>query len=153
LSYGKKDQQVFLGREITRQRDYSEQTAQQIDALMRRIIDDQHRRARTILEEHREELERLAKALLVHEMLDRSEVTRVIKGETLEEVKRTRTPPSPRGDTEKVDGEQRKEPAGGNGRDTKPGAGIATVPTDDTVPVDRGRGRIDDDQRGENESS
>ena len=93
LSYGEKDEQIFLGREIARHRDYSDKTAEEIDRLMQRIIHEQLERARKILTEHRDELERLAQALLEHELLDREEILKVIKGEPLEKAKKTRTPP------------------------------------------------------------
>ncbi|MBD3315203.1 MAG: ATP-dependent zinc metalloprotease FtsH, partial [Chitinivibrionales bacterium] len=149
LSYGKKDQQVFLGREITRQRDYSEQTAETIDSLMRRIIDEQHRRARKILEDHNDELERLAQALLVHEMLDRGEVMKVIRGETLDEVKRSRTiPPRKKPSTEPAGSgdETNAGEVGANGRDKPEDSGVA-VPSDDTELVDSNQNGSDDNRR------
>ena len=90
ISYGDSDEHIFLGREINRGRDYSEKTAEEIDRLMRKMIEEQHVRAQKILAEHREEMERLAKALLEFEMLDFDEITRVINGETLEFAKKTR---------------------------------------------------------------
>ena len=53
LSYGEKDEQIFLGREISRHRDYSDQTAEEIDRLMRVMVEKQVQRAREILTEHR----------------------------------------------------------------------------------------------------
>jgi cell division protease FtsH len=91
LSYGEKDEQIFLGREISRHRDYSDKTAETIDQLMRRIIEEQGERACSILTDHRNQLELLANALLEHEMLDREEVMKVIAGATLSSVKKTRT--------------------------------------------------------------
>ncbi|MFP4416522.1 MAG: ATP-dependent zinc metalloprotease FtsH [Chitinispirillaceae bacterium] len=93
ISYGEKDDQVFLGREITRHRDYSEHTAEEIDRLMRKVIDEQLQRARSILTEHRNELELLANALLEHELLDREEIRQVISGKVLEMAKKSRTLP------------------------------------------------------------
>jgi cell division protease FtsH len=98
LSYGEKDEQIFLGRELNRHRDYSDKTAQQIDALMQSIIDTQYKRAMSILTENRQELERLATALLEHEMLDAEEIQKILRGEFLETAKKTRSlftrPPS-----------------------------------------------------------
>ena len=68
LSYGEKDESIFLGREFNRHRDYSEKTAESIDSLMRSMVEEQYVRAKTILSEHRDELDRLAKALLEFEM-------------------------------------------------------------------------------------
>lgn len=93
LSYGEKDEQIFLGREISRHRDYSDKTAEEIDCLMRKMIDQQVQRAEKILTDHIEELHRLANALLEHELLDRDEVMRVIAGDTLVTVKKSRTLP------------------------------------------------------------
>jgi cell division protease FtsH len=91
LSYGEKDEQIFLGREIARHRDFSDKTAEEIDRVMRKIVDEQRDRSRLILTGHREELERLALALLEHEMLDREEVMKVVSGEKLEEAKKSRS--------------------------------------------------------------
>jgi cell division protease FtsH len=93
LSYGEKDEQIFLGREIARHRDYSDKTADAIDKVMRKIIDEQQERARQILTGRREEVDRLAKALLEHEMLDLEEILKVIKGDILESTKKSRAMP------------------------------------------------------------
>jgi cell division protease FtsH len=91
ISYGEKDEQIFLGREISRHRDYSDKTAEAIDSLMRRMIEEQLQRAKNILSAHREQLERLAQALLEHELLDREEIMKVINGDTLQTTKKSRT--------------------------------------------------------------
>lgn len=91
LSYGEKDEQIFLGREISRHRDYSDKTAEEIDRLMRVMVEKQVQRAREILTEHRDQLEMLANALLEHELLDREEIMKVISGDTLHTVKKTRS--------------------------------------------------------------
>jgi len=91
LSYGEKDEQIFLGREISRHRDYSDRTADTIDMIMRKIVDEQLERSRRILSEHREEVDRLANALLEHEMLDSEEIGKVIKGDFLGIAKKTRS--------------------------------------------------------------
>ena len=93
VSYGDKDDSIFLGREMNRHRDYSESTAEAIDKHVRRIIDEQAARAREILTGHRDELERLAKALLEHELLDREEIIKVVGGATLESAKKNRVLP------------------------------------------------------------
>jgi cell division protease FtsH len=91
LSYGEKDEQVFLGRDLNRRRDYSERTAEVIDNLMRTIVEEQYARARDILTQHRDELDRLAAALLEYELLDREDILKVTKGLPLESPKKTRT--------------------------------------------------------------
>ena len=80
LSFGKKEEQIFLGREIAQHRDYSEDTAIKIDAQVRRLVDEAYLRAKTILEEKRDALERIASALLERELLDGSEVKALIEG-------------------------------------------------------------------------
>ncbi|MGD9201921.1 MAG: ATP-dependent zinc metalloprotease FtsH [Chitinispirillia bacterium] len=91
LSYGKKDEQIFLGREITNHRDYSDKTAETIDELMKKMIEEQLERARNILLDYRDELDLLAKALLEHEMLDHEEINQVIKGVLITRAKKTRS--------------------------------------------------------------
>ncbi len=96
LNYGEKNEQIFLGREFNQHRYYSEKTAQEIDTIMRRMVEEQYARAKKILTDHREELERLARALVEHELLDAEEVTKVIRGEKLEGVRKVRTTASER---------------------------------------------------------
>ncbi|NLL13785.1 MAG: ATP-dependent zinc metalloprotease FtsH [Fibrobacter sp.] len=91
ISYGEKDEQIFLGREISRHRDYSDKTAEAIDSLMRKIIEEQLQRSRDILSAHKDQLEWLAQALLEHELLDREEIMKVINGDTLQTAKKSRT--------------------------------------------------------------
>jgi cell division protease FtsH len=91
LSYGEKEEQVFLGRDFNRKRDYSERTAEVIDSLMRNIVEEQYTRARKILTEHRDELDRLAEALLEYELLDREDILKIIKGLPVETPKKTRS--------------------------------------------------------------
>jgi len=91
LSYGEKDEQVFLGRDISRRRDYSDTTAESIDRIMRQVIEEQHARAKQILADHRDEVDRLSAALLEHEMLDIEEINKVISGELLATTKKTRS--------------------------------------------------------------
>lgn len=91
LSYGEKDEQIFLGREISRHRDYSDNTAETIDSLMRNMIEQQQQRSKDIIVSHREQLERLAQALLEHELLDREEIMKVINGDTLQTAKKSRS--------------------------------------------------------------
>jgi cell division protease FtsH len=94
LTYGEKNEQIFLGRDFNQHRDYSEKTAQEIDVLMRSAVEVQYERAKTILTEHKDQLELLALALIEFELLDATEVKRVIAGEVLSAAKRTRTPPA-----------------------------------------------------------
>ena len=90
LAFGKKEEQIFLGREIAQHRDYSENTAIRIDHEVSRIVQEGYNRTVKILENNREELIRLAEALLEHETLDGPEIDQVIKGIAL----KPKTPPT-----------------------------------------------------------
>jgi cell division protease FtsH len=83
LTFGKKEEQIFLGREIAQHRDFSEETAQKIDREVRRFIDNAYQSARTILENNREPLQRISDALLVREVLDANEIKLLIEGKEL----------------------------------------------------------------------
>jgi cell division protease FtsH len=95
MSFGKKEEQIFLGREINQHRDYSEATAIQIDKEVRRIVQENYDRAHKIIEEGSEALIRIAEALLEREVLDGDEVKALIKGEAIGPVRTgSSTPPS-----------------------------------------------------------
>ena len=70
VEYGEHEDYVFLGRDISRARDYSEATAEEIDREVRRLLDDAYAKAKEVLIAHREHLEVIAKALLEYETLD-----------------------------------------------------------------------------------
>ncbi len=91
MIFGQKEELVFLGREIGEQRDYSEAVAEEIDQEVRRIIGEGHERACTILSDHREELDRIADALLEQETLGRVEFLHLL-GEEVE----GEEPPTPK---------------------------------------------------------
>jgi cell division protease FtsH len=80
LTFGKQEEQIFLGREFARHKDYSEATAVLIDAEIKRIVTDCAARARQILEENLEKLHSLARALLERESLDGAEIARILRG-------------------------------------------------------------------------
>jgi cell division protease FtsH len=92
LSFGKKDEQIFLGREIAQHRDYSEETAIKIDQQVRRLVENGYNTAKSVIEEHREAMVRIAEALLEREVLDGSEVVDLINGKPLRQVT---NPPKP----------------------------------------------------------
>jgi cell division protease FtsH len=73
LVYGKKDELVFLGRDIGEQRDYSDAVAEEIDAEVRRIVGDAHRNARDVLSRHRDKLDAVAQKLMDVETIDAKE--------------------------------------------------------------------------------
>jgi cell division protease FtsH len=85
LTFGKKEEQIFLGREIAQHQDYSEDTAIRIDQELKRFITTNYDRARSLLEKHRVALDRLAEELLAREVLDADQVRRIVAGEALEE--------------------------------------------------------------------
>src|SRR3989475_4513958 len=80
LSFGKKEEQIFLGREIAQHRDYSEDTAIHIDQQVKMLVSVAYDRARKVIEEHSTALVRVAEALLEREVLDGAEVKQVIDG-------------------------------------------------------------------------
>ncbi len=81
LSYGQREEQIFLGREIAQHRDYSEETAQLIDAEVRAIVMQSYEKAKQIIQSHMEVLHRLANTLLEKEVLDGTQIDRIIRGE------------------------------------------------------------------------
>jgi cell division protease FtsH len=79
LTFGKNEEHIFLGREVTRAKDYSEETALAIDSEIKRIVIECATRARTILEDNVEKLHALARALLERESLDSEEIARILR--------------------------------------------------------------------------
>ena len=78
LTFGKKEEQIFLGREIAQHRDYSEHTAVKIDEEVRKIVVDNFERAKKLLIENQNVLHRLAKELLDREVLDNNEIEEIM---------------------------------------------------------------------------
>jgi cell division protease FtsH len=95
LTFGKKEEAIFLGREIAQHRDYSEDTAIKIDDEVRNIVTGGYGRARSILETYRDTLERVAQALLVREVLDATELKLLMDGKPLPEKPPTPPPSAP----------------------------------------------------------
>jgi cell division protease FtsH len=85
LTFGKKEEQIFLGREIAQHQDYSEDTALRIDQEIKKFVTDNYARARRVLEDRREILMRMADELLVREVLDGDQVNRICRGLPVEE--------------------------------------------------------------------
>ena len=94
LTFGKKEEQIFLGREIAQHQDYSEDTAIRIDHEIKRFVTSNYERAKEALMERRAALERIAEELLAREVLDADQVRRIVAGEALEAHKPSLTPPS-----------------------------------------------------------
>ncbi|MCA9665430.1 MAG: ATP-dependent zinc metalloprotease FtsH [Myxococcales bacterium] len=83
LAFGKREEQIFLGREINRTRNYSEHTAERIDGEVKRIVEESYEQAKKILEEKRDQLVQLSETLLEHESLDAKQIDAVLAGEPL----------------------------------------------------------------------
>jgi len=83
LTFGKKEEQIFLGREIAQHRDFSEETARQIDLEVRRYIDEAYQSAYTIINANQDAMHRIAAALLERETIDAEEVKMLIEGREL----------------------------------------------------------------------
>jgi cell division protease FtsH len=90
LVYGQKEELIFLGREISEQRDYSETIAERIDTAVRRLVDEAYSRTKGILLEYRAQLDRIARRLIEVETIDGDEFVRIF--ETLVEPKVSGTP-------------------------------------------------------------
>jgi cell division protease FtsH len=104
LTFGKKEEQIFLGREIAQHRDFSEDTAIKIDQEVKKIISEQYERARQIIEENRDTMVRLSETLLERESLDGVQIRRIVAGLPLDDDQ----PPTRADDDERP---QLKEPA------------------------------------------
>ncbi len=85
LTFGKKEEQIFLGREIAQHQDYSEDTALKIDQEVKRFVTDAYQRAHRLLTEQRATLTTMADALLAREVLDAEQVKRIAAGLPLDE--------------------------------------------------------------------
>jgi cell division protease FtsH len=90
LTFGKKEEQIFLGREIAQHRDYSEDTAIKIDQEVRKLVNSGYNTAKQILAGNRDTLEKMARALIEREVLDANEIKLLVDGKELPPV-----PPPP----------------------------------------------------------
>src|SRR6185369_12304281 len=85
LTFGKKEEQIFLGREIAQHQDYSEDTALKIDQEVKRFVPNNYERAHQMLSDSKEILVKIADALLAREVLDADQVKRLVAGLPLDE--------------------------------------------------------------------
>ncbi|MBW2703734.1 MAG: ATP-dependent zinc metalloprotease FtsH [Deltaproteobacteria bacterium] len=118
LSFGKKDEQIFLGREIAQHRDYSEQTAQEIDREVRAFIDKAYRDVHELLKANMDFLRRMAEGLLTYETLDANDIERLAKGQELDRPKPLDTQLLP---PEQQDAGEEKPSPQGPDREPEPG--------------------------------
>ena len=84
ITYGQKEQEIFLGREISQHRDYSEQAAREIDLEVTRIINEAEQRAEKLLNENIDKLHDLSNALLEHELIDGAQIDMILRGEKID---------------------------------------------------------------------
>jgi cell division protease FtsH len=92
LTFGKREDMIFLGKEITSSKDYSEQTAMLIDGEVRGIVERAHELAMRLLRENMDKLHLLANALLERETIDGDQMDRLLRGEKLEPLPRPSSP-------------------------------------------------------------
>ena len=113
VQYGEDSDYVFLGKEMTRGKDYSESTAQEIDREVKRLIDEGYERANTIISENHDKLEKIANSLLEHESLDGAQVAEIVETGDF-------TPPASPDDAARADdGEEADEPKDETPKDLK----------------------------------
>jgi cell division protease FtsH len=102
LTFGKKEEQIFLGREIAQHRDFSEETARQIDGEVRSLVDEAYRSAYEILNTNQDVMHRMSLALLERETLDANEIRLIIEGKELPPVKPTGGAGATTGDVQQI---------------------------------------------------
>jgi cell division protease FtsH len=78
LTFGRKEEEIFLGRELTTKRDFSDQVALEIDLEIKRLVTENYERAKRLLTEHMRSLKALAEALLEKEVLDAPEIDQIL---------------------------------------------------------------------------
>jgi len=110
MVYAENEGEIFLGRSITKTTNMSEETMRKVDSEIRRIIDEQYARARAILEENRDKVEAMAKALLEWETIDSDQIDDIMAGR----------PPRPP--------KERSSPSGGGSSGSSTGGVIAPAP-------------------------
>jgi cell division protease FtsH len=122
MTFGKKEEQIFLGREIAQHRDFSDDTAKQIDAEVRGFVDAAYKSAYTILESNQDIMHRMAAALLERETLDANEIKLIIEGKELPAAKSALSgvDPGNGGETQKIlkpeSGQPGRKPGFGEGQ-------------------------------------
>jgi cell division protease FtsH len=110
LTFGKKEEQIFLGREIAQQQDYSGSTAERIDQEVKRIVGENYDRATKLLSEHKAHLVAIADALLARESLDGEQVKRIVDGLPIDDPAPVAPPPPPADDTRERPRERERSP-------------------------------------------
>jgi cell division protease FtsH len=98
MVYAENEGEVFLGRSVTRQTNVSEETQRKVDGAIRRIIDDQYGLARKMIEENRDKIEAMAKALLELETIDADQIKDIMEGREARAPKASQMPFKPKRD-------------------------------------------------------
>ena len=127
LTFGKKEEQIFLGREIAQHQDYSEDTAVKIDGEVRRIVQENYTRAQELLTRHKDALLKIADELLTREVLDGTQVKAIAQGDALEAA-----PPKPAATAVVSDPAPAPAPS-----DSERPAGVVSPPLTDPLPQQR----------------
>ena len=128
MAIGQADQEVFLGRELVQRREISEHTAQQVDQEIKRVLDEAEERARSIVTEHTDLLERIAQGLLERETLDSVDIALLDAGEEL--------PPLPTEDDKAEDGSAESEGGPADGGQVEADAADVDLDELDAASVD-----------------
>ncbi len=116
IVYGHDNSEVFLGRDYSQGRNYSENVAAEIDGEIRELIDTSYENAKQILLNHRDQLDKVAHYLMEHEKIDGEDFIKLMNGESLDD--NTATPVSENSDTAPADCEDTAEPTGDNNNET-----------------------------------
>jgi cell division protease FtsH len=109
MVYGENEGEVFLGRTVTQHQNMSEETMKAVDGQVRRIIDEQYALARRLLEENRDKVEVMTKALLEWETIDANQIDDIMSGRPPRPPKPVATKPTPPSDNS---GNRGAEPSG-----------------------------------------
>jgi len=133
LSYGERDDEIFLGKDLVHHKNFSEETSRLIDAEVRKIVEAAYRKARSILESEREALELIARALLERETISGDDIDRLLRGETLPPPE---TPAGGQGGT--AGGNAATAPAGGPEAAAGAAAATASAAPQTQAPADAG---------------
>ena len=118
LTFGKREEQIFLGKEITKHKDYSEKTAEEIDEEVKSIVNERYQYARRLLIDNKTTLVNLAQALLERETLDASEIEAIIQGREL----------APVASAGQEKGKKEDDIAGSDGDKVESAKGISVTP-------------------------
>ncbi|RTZ89859.1 MAG: cell division protein FtsH [Deltaproteobacteria bacterium] len=140
LAFGKKEEQIFLGREIAQHKDYSEKTAVEIDEEITSIVTQCHERCKKLLSENIDTLKRLAETLLEKEVLDGEQIDQIVKGLPLKEKKKPGEKAEQAPEAQEAEKEEPAQTAQGDQGEQEEQDGKATA--------ESGKGENPDDMEG-----